>query len=145
MWLKEPLTCVLEWNFDGPLLTVTLWRRTPAHRQVTFVPFEIFSVLGVNRSSLTFTVLPEAPNADTAENASSAVVRASSTKTRRSRRIRLSIGRSLGRVPPPLRQLPALAIRSGPADERHAAGAARRGGNADDGRHPQPAPQAVEA
>jgi hypothetical protein len=37
--LNVPLDLALERNFDGPLLTTTVWRLRPVKRHVTVVPF----------------------------------------------------------------------------------------------------------
>src|SRR5689334_13159730 len=55
MAVNVPLDWVFEWNFFGPLVTVTLCGRLLFHFQTTFVPALTVSLLGEKELSLTLT------------------------------------------------------------------------------------------
>src|SRR6476661_3404587 len=56
MAVKVPLDWVFEWNFFGPLVTVTLCGRLLFHFQTTFVPALTVTRLGEKELSLMLTV-----------------------------------------------------------------------------------------
>src|SRR3954454_9299485 len=79
--LKEPFVCVLEWNFFGPLVTVTLCGAVPVHFQTTVVPRLTLRVFGRKKLSPILTVL-DAPKAGMATAPARAANAATSTRAR---------------------------------------------------------------
>src|SRR4051794_6953031 len=85
MALKLPFVCVLEWNFFGPLTTVTLCGALPVHFQTTAVPRLTLTVAlfeeRTKKLSPTFTVFVAA-SAGMAKAAAAATTARASTRKR---------------------------------------------------------------
>src|SRR5215213_4993499 len=78
--LNVPERLVLEWNFAGPLRTVTLCGSSPTQRQRTVVPLETVFELGRKTSSSTRTVV--AANAGIATATATEMATASAASAR---------------------------------------------------------------